>query len=135
MTLPIEVKRWFNKKISDPSLKEDFIQREEQLVKKGRGIDRLSLPQPWADVTLYLIKYIKCEGRATIVFNYHFSLLNYLRYRQFINLPYILLENIRNMATTIKKTMHRDTCITNCGLIKIIVLDALSHQGRTGRNS
>jgi len=43
-TLPVEGKRWFNRKINDPSLKEDFLQGEEQLVKKGRGIDRLSLP-------------------------------------------------------------------------------------------
>eukprot|EP00253_Pinus_taeda_P008570 PITA_08570 len=41
MTLPIEGKRWFNKKVNDPSLKDDFLQAEEQLVKKGRGINRL----------------------------------------------------------------------------------------------
>lgn len=76
--LPVEGKRWFNRKVNDPSLKGDFLQEEESLVKKGRGIDRLSLPQPWDDVSLYLIKYITCEGRATIVFNYNFPLLNHL---------------------------------------------------------
>lgn len=43
-TFPTEGKRWFNRKINDPSLKEDFLQGEERLVKKGRGIHRLSLP-------------------------------------------------------------------------------------------
>lgn len=42
--LPAEGKRWFNGKVNDPSLKGDFLQEEESLVKKGRGIDRLSLP-------------------------------------------------------------------------------------------
>ena len=87
MTLPIEGKRWFNRKINDPSLKEDFFQGEEWLVTKGRGIDRLLLPQPWEDATLYLIKYITCEGREKIVFNYHFPLLNHAQHQQMIKLP------------------------------------------------
>lgn len=77
--LPVEGKRWFNKKVNDPSLKGDLLQEEESLIKKGRGIDIFSLPQPWADVSLYLIKYINCEGTTTIVFNYHFPLLNHLQ--------------------------------------------------------
>lgn len=28
-TLPVEGKRWFNRKVNDPSLKEDFLQGEE----------------------------------------------------------------------------------------------------------
>lgn len=77
-TWPIEGKMWFNRKMNDPSLKEDFLQGEERLAKKGRGIDRLLLPQSWVDVTLYHIKYVTSEGREKIVFNYHFSLLNHL---------------------------------------------------------
>jgi len=42
--LPVEGKGWFNRKVNDPSLKGDFLQEEESLVKKGRGIDSLSLP-------------------------------------------------------------------------------------------
>lgn len=122
--------RWFNRKVNDPSLKGDFLQEEESLVKKGMGIDRLSLPQPWADVSLYLIKYITCKGRATIVFNYHFPLLNHLRHQKLINLPYFLLGNIRHMATVVKTTVHPEMCVTNHGLIKFIVLNALSQQGK-----
>ena len=54
-TFPLEGQRWFNRKINDPSLKEDFLEGEEKLEKKGRGIDKLSLPQPWEDVALGLI--------------------------------------------------------------------------------
>lgn len=79
--LPVEGKRWFTRKVNDPSLKGDFLQESESLVKKGRGIDRLSLPQTWVDVSLFLIMYITCEGRATIVFIYHFSFFNH-RYHQ-----------------------------------------------------
>lgn len=128
--LPVEGKRWINRKVNDPSLKGDFLQEEESLVKKRKGIDRLSLPQPWVDVALYLIKYITCEGRETIVFNYHFPLLNHLRHQQMINLPYLLMGNIRHMAAAMKKVVHPETCVTNHSLIKLIMLDALSCQGR-----
>lgn len=117
-------------KVNDPSLKEDFLQESESLVKKGRGIDRMSLPQPWVDVALFLIKYITCEGRATIMFNYHFPLLNHFCHEQQINLSYLLLGNIGHMATTVKMTAHPETCVTNHCLIKLIVLDALSQQGK-----
>lgn len=53
-----EARRWFARKVNDPSLKGYFLQERESFVKKGRGIGRLSLPRPWADVSLYLIKYI-----------------------------------------------------------------------------
>lgn len=124
----MEGKRWFNRKVNDPSLKGDFLQEEELLVKKGRGIDRLSLTQPWADVSLYLIKYITWEGREKIVFNYHFPLLNHLQNLQLINLPYFLLGKIRHMVAVVKTTVHLETCVTNHGLIKLIVLDSLSWQ-------
>jgi len=60
MEFPKEGKRWFSRKMNDPSLKEDFLQGEEWLERKGRGIDKLSLPQPCLDVALYLIKYVTC---------------------------------------------------------------------------
>ena len=129
--LSAEGQIWFNRKVNDPSLKEDFLEEEEKLEKKGRGVDRLLLPQPWADVTLGLIKYITCEGRSTIIFNYHFHLLNHLRHQNKINLPYLLLGNIKHMAAVVKTTTHPKACVTNHELIKFIVLDALSQQGRS----
>ena len=106
-------------------MKEDFLVGEEKLEKKGRGIDRLSLPHPWEDVSLGLIKYITWVGISTIVFNYHLPLLNHLRHQQIINLPFYLLGNIKHMAAIVKTTTHSEACVTNHGLIKLIVLDAL----------
>lgn len=57
-TLQTKRKRWFNQKFNDPAIKAEFLQGEEQLVKKGRRINHLSLPQPWHDVALFIIKYI-----------------------------------------------------------------------------
>lgn len=94
-------KWWFDKKINDPSLKAEFVQGEEQLEKKGRGIDIFSLPQAWGDVSLYIIEYITYEGRETIVSNYHFALLNHLHHGKLVNIPYFLLENIRHMSVAV----------------------------------
>lgn len=48
-----------------------------------------------------------------------------------MNLPYFLLENIRHMVTAMKKIAHPENYITNHDLIKLIVLDTLSHQGKS----
>ena len=124
-SLPIKGWRWFNRKINDPSLKEDFLVGEEKLEKKGKGTDRMPLPHPWEDVALGLIKYITYEGRSMIVLNYHFPLLNHLRHHQRIKLPFYLLGNIKHMAVEVKTATHPEACVTNHGVIKLIVLDAL----------
>lgn len=124
--------KWcFHRESNDPSLNAEFLQGEEQLKKNGKGIDKSSLPWPWGDVALYIIKYITYEGRETIMFNYHFSLLNHLRHRQLVNLPYFLLENIMHMFVAVNTNAYPETCVTNHGLIKLIVLDALERQGRS----
>jgi len=124
--LPVVGKRWFIRKVNDPSLKGDFLQERESLVKKGRGIDKLSLPKPWPDVALYLIKYITFEGRIKIVSNYNFPLQNHLWDQQLINLPYFMVGNIRHMVVAMKTTAHLEMCVTNHDLIKLIVVNALS---------
>lgn len=89
------------------------------------------LPQPWGDVSLYIIKYITCEGQETIVFNYHFLVLNHLQHRQLVKLPYFLLENLKHMPVVVKVVSHLETCVTNHDLIKLIIMDALEHEGRS----
>ena len=78
-----------------------------------------------------LIKYITCEGRSIIVFNYHFTLLNHLRHQK---LPYFMLRNINDMDETFKMAAHPETCVTNHGLIKLIVLDALNQKGMSSKD-
>lgn len=129
-TFPLEGWKWFNRKINDPSFKEYFLEGEEKLEEKGRGINRLSLPHPWVDVTLGLIKYITFEGRSMIVFNYHFPLLDQIWHHQKINIPFYLLGNIKNMVEIVKTSTHPEACVTNHGLIKLIVLDSLGHKGK-----
>lgn len=134
-TLQTEGKWWFKWKINDPSLKTRFLQGEEKLDKKGSGIYYLSLPQPWNDVALFIIKYITCEGSETIVFNYRFPLLNHLQHSQLINLSYFLLENLKHMVVMVKAYSHRESCITNHGLIKLIILESRRSKGEAARTS
>ncbi len=77
--------------------KKTFFQPDEHPVEDKNGIRRTSLPHPWGEVSYQIMKYISCEGRFSIVYGYHFRLLNELRYgmdlpvARKLNLPYFLL--------------------------------------------
>jgi len=44
------------------------------------GLRRASLPYAWNEISYQLIKYISCEGRYSVVYGYHFRLLQELRF-------------------------------------------------------
>jgi hypothetical protein len=119
---------WFSKKASILAAKVNFLRGEEQVKEKGKGIDRTSLPPPWKDVSYFVQRYITCEGRFTIVFNYHFMLLSHLHHGKFLNIPYFLLESMKLMASSVHQSKHPQACVSNHGLIKLLVIHALEQK-------
>ncbi len=57
-----------------------FLEGEEPTEDKN-GVRRESLPYPWSEVGYQLIKYISCGGRYSVVYGYHFRILEELRIR------------------------------------------------------
>jgi hypothetical protein len=65
------------------------------------GIKREIIPQPWPEVAYHIIKYISYEGRMSVVYAYHFILLDQLRYlshqqpEKSLNIPYFFLQSLK----------------------------------------
>jgi len=59
-----------------------------------------------------------------------FPFFNHLQHRKLVNLPYFLLE-IRHMYVSVNIFVHLESCVTNHGLIKLIVFDALEREGKS----
>lgn len=76
-----------------------FLEGEEPTEDKN-GVRRVSLPYPWNEVSYQLIKYISCEGRYSVVYDYHFRLLEELRFgaetppHHRPNIPYFLQQSL-----------------------------------------
>lgn len=64
---------------SQVSKRKFFLQGQEHTEDKN-GVRRESLPYPWNEVSYQLIKYNSFEGRYSVVYGYHFRILEELRF-------------------------------------------------------
>ena len=96
-----------------------------------KGIVSQSLPQPWNQVTVFLKKYITCEGRYQVVYHYEFPLLSHLHHRALLNIPYYFLKELHHMAWFVQATKHPLTSLTHHVLIKIIILRTIAQHNIT----
>lgn len=94
-------------------------------------MDRNLVPSPWQHVALFVQKYITCMGRFTIVFQNHFMILSHLRHRQLLDIPYFLWESLKLVDQFVHRSKHPHACVTNHGLIKLLVIRALEQRNRT----
>jgi hypothetical protein len=58
-------------------------------------------------------------------------LLSHLHHGQLLNIPYFLLESLKSMTGSVRHSKHPQTCITNHGLIKLLVIHALRKRNAT----
>ena len=75
------------------------------------------------------MKFISCEGILSLVYGYHFILLNELRFQgelpleQRLSIPHFLLNSINDMSHKVRQRKYHH--LAHHGLIKLIMNDAL----------
>lgn len=103
-TLPLGVKWNREEKLFCTASKKSLLLPNEEYIEDKNGVRRGILHYPWDKVAYYIMKYISCEGRLSVVYGYHFRLLHELRFKgdlklyQRLNIPYFLLHSIRDMS-------------------------------------
>lgn len=86
-------------------------------------------PYPWDEVSFHIMKFISCEGRLSVIYGYHFRLLNELRFqgelplKHRLSVPRLLLNSITKMRH--KSIQRKYQHLGHHVLIKLIVNDAL----------
>lgn len=121
----------FCRKITVPKTSATFLQRGEEVRRKGRGIGRTSLPHPHDYVSLFIHNFINCEGCFAIVCNYRFHLLTHLLIEQLLNFPYCFLKYLQHLAQAMRIAKHPKSFLTNHALIKLIIIHSLQQHGST----
>jgi len=100
-----------------------------------KGILISALKSKWRNMLLILQKFIPYEGRFRCMYVYHIHLLmNFLENGE-INLPFLLLNSLRRMASNVQKKIEFiDTTMYHHGLVKILVEYNLKRIGDTWEN-
>ena len=90
-----------------------------------KGTRQNSVPIPWGEVALRVYKFITCKGRFSLVFDYHFKILNHLRHHKYISMPYFMWKSLELMRRMVKGSKNPDTSLSYHGLIRLLVEDSL----------
>lgn len=86
-----------DKKVSFATRKYLFLSKEKSVEDKN-GVRRESIHYPWDEIAYPIIKYISCEWILSVVYAYHFKLLEELRFKeklplsQRLSVPHFLLH-------------------------------------------
>ena len=129
-TLPLGIPwRKEDKGDSQVSKGKFFLEGEEPTEDKN-GVRRESMRYPWNEVGYQLIKYISCEGRYSVVYGYHFRILEKLIFgaetppHQRLITPY-LLQSLIDSSIKVKEGNFQQ--LAYHGLIRILIEDALQN--------
>lgn len=79
-TFPLGVK-WVKETMPSTTAKKIFFLPGEEYIEDKNGVRIESLPYPSDEVAFHIMKCISCEGRLSVVYGYHFRLLNELRFQ------------------------------------------------------
>ena len=66
-----------------------------------------------------------------MVYHSKFRLLSHLRQRALLNIPFYLFNDLHHMEGFVRTAKHPISSLTHHGLIKLIILRALSQQNQT----
>jgi len=131
--LPKQGERWFkNKEFHGESWKVILRNPDMDFIVFRKEIPISTLKNKWGNILLILQKLITCEGRFGFMYVCHIHLLMNFLENGTINLPFFLLNSLRNMATNFQKKIESiETTMYHHGLVKILVEFHLKSKGDT----
>ena len=83
------------------------------------------------EVVLCVCKFITCEGQFSLVFSYHFKILNHLRHHKYINMSYFMWKYLELMSRMVKGSKNLDKSLAYHGLIIFLVKYPLQKKNYT----
>lgn len=93
--------------------------RDPSLIVDKKGTRRLSSPNQWRQVAVYVVKYLTCEGRKSCLHSLHFKLLSHIRHNRRMNVPNVLYNLLSIIAAKTQK--GRPNFVLHHCLIKLLV--------------
>jgi len=86
------------------------------------GVVRESIPKPWDDVDLVLIKYMTLEGRYKALIASHLFLLNHFIFPEMdkVNFPFFIFDS---MIISVEKVKHERAPLPLHGVVIKLVVD------------
>lgn len=84
-----------------------------------QGCKRMSIPPPYNELAMHIIKYFTCEWRFSNLHAHHFKLLSHIRHNLVINVPNFLFNML---CISVEETQKgKENSIPYHALIKLLI--------------
>ena len=96
--LLVEGSVWVHKRLKLHGSMENFRDKVQELIKKGKGIRPYSLREPWGELARIVQNYITCDGYRDVVRPRQLKLLAVLKQKCFVNFLTLLNSLLHDTA-------------------------------------
>lgn len=84
-----------------------------------QGCKRMSIPLPYRELAMHIIRYFTCEGRFSNLHAHHFKLLSHIRHNLEINVPNFLFNMLSISAEETQK--GKENSVSHHSLIHFLI--------------
>jgi hypothetical protein len=101
--LPRTGEYWFKKLTLGMEICNRFLKAQYQNVSWAKGVPRAYLMDEWQAPLVILQRYLTCEGRYALTYQYHVRILLHFESKELINFPYYLHKSLEKMAKMVRR--------------------------------
>ena len=127
--LPRTGEKWFKTTITKNLEFRSYLKPEHRNVVWKKSVPSTWLEERWKQLLKTILVYITCEGRYNREMIYHFKLMNHLRGKSPLNLPFYLHRSLEKMAHQVKAQPTKIAGrLSHHGLIQLLIQELLKRR-------
>jgi hypothetical protein len=101
--LPRTGEYWFKKLTLGTKICNRFLKAQYQNASWEKGVPRAYIMDEWQAPLEILQRYLTCEGRYALTYQYHVRILLHFESKELINFPYYLYKSLEKMSKMVKR--------------------------------
>jgi hypothetical protein len=88
----------------------------------AKGVPRAYIMDEWKAPLEILQRYLTCEGRYALTYQYHVRILLHFESKELINFPYYLYKSLEKMSKMVRRnSQNPQSSLYHHGLVKMLV--------------
>jgi hypothetical protein len=124
--IPNTGERWFKSMNLNAAFSNDFLKPYYQTDNLSKGVPRIHLVEYFDKMLNIIQRYITCDGRFNMLYQYHIRILIHLTGKYEMNIPFYLLRSMEKMSDRVQSNSKAvDTSVFHSRLIRMLVMEEL----------
>jgi len=118
--------KWFKAMSLNSTFSKEFLKPKYQGENLSKEVPRSHMLEYFDKILRVIQRYLTCEGRFNMVYQYHIRFLLHFTGKESMNLPFYLFRIIGKISNRVQaKSKKVDTSVFHSCLIKMLVLEEL----------